>query len=148
MAERDMKGVAALIDSYLSAYKSRDINALSSIVAQDANFTAFGTDANETWYGWESFRTMAEKLFRAVKEIEWKRGKQTINFSQDGNVAWFAEELAGKFLSAGERREFTFRLTGVAERRGGKWVLVQFHRSVPVEKFAVPYLETHGVRFD
>jgi len=148
MSHHDRKVLQELVDRFLSAYKNRNLDELAGLVWRDPNFTAFGTDRGESWLGWENFRGASEKLFSNVKEIDWKRGSTRIHFSQDGNVAWFSEELAGTFLSGGKRYECPFRMTGVAEWKDGRWQIVQIHRSVPVERCAVPYLETHGVRFD
>jgi ketosteroid isomerase-like protein len=148
MAERDMQGMEKLLDDFLAAYCSRNIEKVADLVANDENFVAYGTDQGEDWYGWNSFRNVTEKLFTAIVEMDWKRGKTKINFSGDGSVAWFAEELAGTFKSPTDEHKCSFRMSGVAERRADGWVIVQFHRSVPVDEYAVPYLETHGVRFD
>jgi len=148
MAEHDLQGVEKLLDGFLTAYCSRNIENIADLVANEDSFVAYGTDQGEDWYGWESFRNVTEKLFRATTEMDWKRGKTKINFSSDGSVAWFAEELDGTFKVSDAEHKCNFRMTGVAERRGDDWVIVQFHRSVPVEEYAVPYLETHGVRFD
>lgn len=148
MAETNGKVVQALVDRFFNAYKSRNIDDLSGTVAKTGDFIAFGTDQGEAWYGWESFRNVTEKLFTAIREIDWHRGATHIRFSQDGNTAWFSEELTGYFVSPEGKHECPFRFTGVAMQQGGTWSIVQFHRSVPVEQYAVPYLETHGVRFD
>lgn len=145
--ERDQ--VSEVITNFLDAYQHRDIEALGETVANDETFIAFGTDEGEIWHGWISFKSAAEKLFGAMEEIHWEREKtHYMNFSRDGNVAWFAEELRGNFVTAGEKHSCLFRFSGVAEKDEDGWKLVQFHRSVPVEDHAVPYLETHGVRFD
>jgi uncharacterized protein (TIGR02246 family) len=148
MAQQDMKGVSEVIDRYLQAYAHRDINALSTTLAQDSETLGFGTDEGEFWKGWTTIRNVMEKQFGAIREINWKRGQSQIRFSRDGNVAWFAEEMGGDFLSGSKKTTCAIRFTAVLERRANQWVIVQFHRSVPVEGFAVPYLEKHGVRFD
>ncbi len=149
MAENyNTKDVTDLINRYLEAYQRRDISALGDVVARDANFVAFGSDEGETWYGWDKFRTAAEQLFAFAREIHWNRGTPRVTFSRDGNCAWFAEEMTGNFLTGEGKHECKFRLSGIAEKRGGQWVLVQFHRSVPTKEYAVPYLGMHGVRFD
>jgi uncharacterized protein (TIGR02246 family) len=149
MAERqDAQEVKSLIDRYCDAYRHRDIDSLSDVIANDPQFVAFGSDEGETWLGWEEFRSASEKLFGAIRELHWNRGTPVIRFSRDGTVAWFTEELSACYVSANEKGECSFRFSGVAEKRSGGWVFVQFHRSVPVKGYAVPYLETHGVRFD
>ncbi|MBN1282509.1 MAG: nuclear transport factor 2 family protein [Proteobacteria bacterium] len=147
-AQYNTNDVSQLIDRFMKAYESRNIDLLAQTVARDADFVAYGTDEGEYWHGWESYRSATEKLFGALDEIHWKRGTPMIRFSTDGKVAWFAEDLHGKFLTGGETHECNLRLTGIAENRNGQWTIVQFHRSVPFHPHAVPYLETHGVRFD
>jgi ketosteroid isomerase-like protein len=145
----DVARINEIIKDFLDAYQHRDIEALGAAVANDEQFIAFGTDEGEIWHGWTSFKSAAEKLFGAMEEIHWERGKTPfVNFSRDGSVAWFAEELEGCFVTFGEKHACKFRFSGVAERKNDGWKIVQFHRSVPVEDHAVPYLETHGVRFD
>ncbi|MFA4875605.1 MAG: nuclear transport factor 2 family protein [bacterium] len=144
----DAQEIINIVNSYLDAYQHRNIDALGNLVAKDESFTAYGSDEGESWYGWNQFKIAAEKLFGAVEEVHWTRGEPRVTFSRDGSCAWFAEELTGKFIAEGKKHESKFRLTGIVENRGGQWVMVQFHRSVPVKGYVVPYLETHGVRFD
>jgi uncharacterized protein (TIGR02246 family) len=147
--EKDAGEIVTLIKDYLDAYQHRDIEALASVVVNDDNFIAFGTDQGELWQGWEEFKTASEQLFGAMEEINWERSKKPmIHFSREGHVAWFVEELEGVFVTGGEDHECDIRISGVAEKRGDEWLIVQFHRSVACEEHVVPYLETHGVRFD
>ena len=146
---KDISEINELINDYLEAYRHRDINALEGVVSNDDNFIAFGTDAGEIWEGWAEFKTASEQLFGAMEEIQWDRsGKPMVHFSHDGSVAWFVEELSANFVTGGEEHSCNVRISGVAEKRESEWKIVQFHRSVPAEDHVVPYLETHGVRFD
>jgi len=148
MAQNDVSGAQAVIDKYLNSYKHRNMDELASCVAKDDDFVAFGTDTNESWHGWDEYRAATERLFQVAREIEWKRGKTRIVFSRDGSCAWFSEELMGHFQTGGTKTDCPLRLSGVLENRGGNWLIVQFHRAMPVREFAVPYLDVHGVRFD
>lgn len=148
MASQDLKDVNEVIDRYLESYVRRYVETLAATVAQDNDVLGIGTDEGEYWKGWTTIRNVAEKQYGAFIECHWKRGTPTIRFSRDGNVAWFAEELKGEFLSGGKKTSCPIRFTTVLEKRANNWVIVQFHRSVPVEGHAVPYLETHGVTFD
>ena len=148
MADNDIQSVTALINGYLDAYNQGDIDSIQSSVANDSNLVAYGTDEGESWHGWEEFSHSRKRFFHAVEEVRWERGNPVIHFSQDGNVAWFSEELSGNFKVVGNKHKCPIRFTGVAEKRGESWRIVQLHRSVAVEGFSVPYLETHGVRFD
>lgn len=147
MADRTFP-IKELIDRYLDAYNARDIDALMAAVATDDSLIVYGTDEGENWHGWRAFSRVTEKLFHAVEEIRWERGEPKVSFSADGNIAWFAEELVGRFMVLGVEHRSPIRFSGVAENRGGEWKIVQIHRSVAVEGVTVPYLESHGVRFD
>lgn len=140
--------IKELIDRYLDAYNARDIDALTTAVATDETLIVYGTDEGENWYGWKAFSRVTEKLFHAVEEIFWERGEPKVFFSTDGNIAWFAEELVGRFMALGVEHRSPIRFSGVAENRDGEWKIVHIHRSVAVEGVTVPYLESHGVRFD
>lgn len=145
----DTDAIRELVNEFLEAYQHRDIDALAGVVSNSKDFFAFGTDQGETWIGWEELKTASEQLFGAMEEIHWDREQESrIHFSKAGDVAWFAEEFTGCFVTAGEKHDCEVRITGVVEKRAGDWKIVQFHRSVTPEDHAVPYLETHGVRFD
>ncbi len=144
----DIKGVSDVINRYLESYVKRNVDLMATTIAQDSNTIGFGTDAGEYWKGWTTIKNVAEKQFKAIVEVSWTRGQPQINFSRDGNVAWYAEELVGNFLSGNTKTTSKVRFTCVLEKRNNNWLITQFHRSVPVEKYAVPYLETHGVSFD
>jgi uncharacterized protein (TIGR02246 family) len=148
MTQRDVEGVREIINRYLGAYVERNMEAMETTMAHDDTMLGIGTDENEYWQGWNAIKAAKEKQLRALTETNFRRGTTLINFSTDGNVAWFAEELMGDFCVGEEKTTCHLRFTGVVEKRDGKWTIVQFHRSMPVKGYAVPYLETHGVRFD
>jgi ketosteroid isomerase-like protein len=143
-----MQAVVEVLDRYFNAYQRRSIEEIAGVVACDATLMAYGTDEGEVWHGWDDYRLATETFFRVVQELHWNRTTPRVAFSRDGNVAWFSEDVTGYFVSGGGRHECSFRMSGVLERRDGNWTIVQFHRAVPVNEYAVPYLDAHGVRFD
>ncbi|MFH1873696.1 MAG: nuclear transport factor 2 family protein [Pseudomonadota bacterium] len=148
MTQNDFDGVKRVIDRYLSAYEERNLDAVEATIAHDKAVLGIGTDEGEFWKGWTEIKSAKEKQLAAITETTLNRGHTEISFAQCGKVAWFAEELSGDFWVQGNKTTCHLRFTGVLEKRDNKWVIVQFHRSMPVKGFAVPYLETHGVRFD
>ncbi len=148
MTQKDIEAVKVVIDQYLSAYGERNLSAVESTMAHDKTVMGIGTDEGEFWKGWTEIKAAKEKQLAAISETTLNRGHTEVSFAQCGKVAWFAEELSGDFVVQGEKTTVPLRFTGVLEKRNNKWFIVQFHRSMPVKGFAVPYLETHGVRFD
>lgn len=139
--------VTQVLSRYFRAYEERSEDLVSETVYNGAETVAFGTDKSEYWVGYNNIYDTFLKQIERIKETSWDRKNIHLDLSNDGSIAWFAETLHGSFLSAG-RIDIHLRMTGVLEKIDGQWKIVQFHRSVPVEDFAVPYLESHGVRFE
>ncbi|PIU58019.1 MAG: hypothetical protein COS89_02570 [Deltaproteobacteria bacterium CG07_land_8_20_14_0_80_38_7] len=148
MTQRDIEGVKNAINRYLNGYVEKNIDAIEDAILQSNDTIGIGTDENELWRGWAEIKSATERQLKAFSQINFKRGKTITNFSDDGTVAWFAEELSGKICSGKSEHTCHIRFTGILEKRNNKWEIVQFHRSIPVVGCCVPYLETHGVRFD
>jgi len=63
-----------------------------------------------------------------------------IKVNATGNTAWFSELYDWKMVTQGQPVNLIgARVTGVLDKRNGKWVCVQFHVSVPVSGQAAEY---------
>ena len=57
---------------------------------------------------------------------------QVINVDPHDNVAWYSEVCDMDLSYAGHPMQINNqRYTGVLQKRNGKWVIVQFHHSIP-----------------
>jgi ketosteroid isomerase-like protein len=107
-----------------------------STLAHDEDLFYFWTNSTFTIKGWkqhlQTFDTFMSPKFKAIRtEV---RDLQ-VQLSRSGDVAWYhailddVVELDGK-RGGGE----DIRWTGVLEKRGGAWVIVQMHASLAADK--------------
>lgn len=83
-----------------------------------------GTDATERWTV-EQFRAYARPLFLKGKGWTYKPRSRNIELSPEKNVAWFDELLDNEKYGL-------CRGTGVLRLDNGKWLISQYHLTVPV----------------
>ena len=125
--------IEAVIRDSIGWALTKDFERLYSIMAQDADFFIFHPDSKSTIHGFETFKALSEHwrndAFQAtdfaVKELK-------LNLSESGAVAWYSAFLDDHAKWDGKPIGWdNARWTGVLEKRGGNWVIVQMHFSFP-----------------
>jgi ketosteroid isomerase-like protein len=127
-AEHD---VAAVLDDAHDAASHADEPRYFAHYAPNGVF--LGTDATERW-DMTAFRAYAHDRFAKGRGWTLHVVHRSVDFSADGDVAWFDEELRGDRLGPA-------RGSGVlvhASRAGGGWLVAQYNLAVtvPNERFA------------
>lgn len=132
--------VNSVLDQFIQAYETENIELFSKIMAHDPDMVIFGTDAAERFVGYESIENSMKKQFESYEETKVTSRDRVIKVHKSGEVAWFSElwDLKGKAQGQPYALE-GFRATGVLEKRNGNWVTVQWHASIPVSGQAVKY---------
>ncbi len=114
----DELAVAAVLDQYHQAAAAGDWSVYFGLMSEDGVF--LGTDAGERW---------PKEVFReyAGNRSGWlyTPRERNINFTPDGNTAWFDEILDSASYG-------TSRGTGVLIRTGEGWKISQYHLTFPV----------------
>jgi ketosteroid isomerase-like protein len=89
-----------------------------------------GSDSGEVARGDQELEAFFRRIFarEATFAWEWER----IEASQAGRLAWFFAEGWVIVSTPGEQRKSPYRVSGVLERRGGRWLWRQYHGSEPV----------------
>lgn len=132
--------VKEVIDKMAQAMETEDMEMFSNIVAHDSDMVNFGTDAAERWVGWDALKASMEQQITAFDSSKISTRDQVIKVHSSGKVAWFSELMDWNMKAQGQQVDLKgLRLTGVLEKRNGKWVLVQMHFSVPVSGQAAEY---------
>ncbi|MFC1725294.1 nuclear transport factor 2 family protein [candidate division KSB1 bacterium] len=132
--ESEKKEIKTAIEASIGWALDKDFNLLYSIMAQDDNFFIFHPDSASTITGFEPFKKMAETLFKnpKFKATDFKVKQLRMNISNSGDVSWFSAYLDDHAEWDGRPAGWdNVRWTGVLEKRGGKWVIVQMHFSFP-----------------
>jgi phosphohistidine phosphatase SixA/ketosteroid isomerase-like protein len=125
-AERALSGaagaVARALDDFHDAAAVGDASRYFALLPDDAVF--LGTDGTERWTG-ERFRAFAQPYFERGSAWTYVCLARQIDVDAGGQFAAFDETLDHD--AYGECRG-----SGVLVRRGGRWVLRQYHLSIPV----------------
>lgn len=125
-AERALDGaageVARALDDFHDAAANADAARYFAILPDDALF--LGTDGTERWTG-AAFRRDMQRWFERDSAWTYVAVRRAVDVDAGGQFAWFDETLDND--GYGECRG-----SGVLQRRDGRWVLRQYHLSVPV----------------
>jgi ketosteroid isomerase-like protein len=131
--------VEAYLSDFWKAFENKDLQKLSEMIGHDPDLVFFGTDENERWAGWEVVREALTRQFGAFIRIQVKTHNNVVQVSPTGNTAWFSlQRYISIVTSKGSEEGMKTRVTGVLEKRDGRWQLVQYHSSYPItdwEKF-------------
>jgi len=126
----DDQGAEAAVRALVRANAEKDIQALSKLMAHDADITSY-TIGGRKYVGWPDLeRDMKEEFYSAATiEIPIRELKV---WTKD-NFAWYAMEVDYiRTVTRGNEQQralLPLRETGVLERRNGQWVLLSWHES-------------------
>lgn len=131
-AERQATGAAAevarVLDDFHDAAANGDEDRYFAVLPDDALF--LGTDATERWTGVQ-FREFAMPYFRRPSAWTYVALQRHVKIEAEGNLALFDEIFDND--AYGECRG-----SGVMWRRDGRWVLRQYHLTIPVPNDLAP----------
>ncbi len=121
--------ILAVFDRFNEVVPARDLPATMALFAQEADVLLLGSEAGEVAMGRGELLRFFTRIYSRPVRYSWVWRRRTV--SCIGDIAWvFAEgEIVVRGVE-GEKRG-PFRLTGVLEKREGRWLLAQFHGSEP-----------------
>jgi hypothetical protein len=115
---------------HLAASKA-DYSAYFGAMAE--NFVFLGTAPGERWNK-QQFSAFSKPYFDKGKAWDFKASNRTWDFSPNGKVAWFDEELDTWMRGC--------RGSGVLVKKRGQWKLVQYNLTVLIENEKIkPFIE-------
>lgn len=111
------------------SYKKKDLQGVLNCWATDLDVVVIGSGPDEKSMGIGKF---VESLMRDWAQAEITGiGVKDFNVSAAGTVAWFSSDLTFSIKVGSKAQEMLGRLTGVMEKRNGKYLWIQMHYSVP-----------------
>jgi len=125
--------IETVVKGIYTAFETLDAKKLDENFSHTETLTAFGTDEDEFFYGWNKYKSVHEVQFKAVKSFQFKSTDMRI-FEHD-NTAWFSDRVHWKIeTKAGEKVDTKVRITGVLVNEQGRWRIVQWHVSQGVPR--------------
>jgi len=137
MTHQDRTEIERTIHTMIGWALTKDTEALFSSVAQDDDFFIYHPDSKSTIRGYAAFRALGERVwlrpeFRAT---DYAIRDLRIGLAELGNAAWFSCMLDDHAEWNGQPTGWDdCRWTGVLEKRGGRWLVVQMHFSFPKDE--------------
>ena len=120
--------LVAMLDRFRTLVADKDFAILSEF-GQDADVRIIGSEANESAEGPRQLEDFFKRIFARPSRYSWQWAKPS--FSCSGDVAWLLADGEVIIRDDGGERRRPYRITGVLEKRDGKWLWLQFHGSEP-----------------
>ncbi|MEJ2709154.1 MAG: nuclear transport factor 2 family protein [Anaerolineales bacterium] len=89
-----------------------------------------GSEAGEVASGRHALEAFFRHVFAREAAFAWQWDR--IEVSHAGNLAWFFADGWVILSTAKKQRRAPYRISGVLERHGGRWLWRQYHGSEPV----------------
>jgi ketosteroid isomerase-like protein len=121
--------VKAALDNLVDSYASRDIKRLLSCIAPDTDVIMYGTGVDEKRLGLAGIQVQAERDWAQTDAGSFILNEPMI--SAAGTIAWVSSDIVFRVELGGQAMAFPGRFTGVLEKRGDRWLVVQAHFSLP-----------------
>jgi ketosteroid isomerase-like protein len=109
-----------------AAVSERRLEGILSLFAPDADATLIGSSTGEIARGPLELRTFLKRVFSSPQKLSWEW--DDVSVSSAGDIAWLW--LEGGLVIDG-RSDRPYRISGVLERRQGRWLWSLFHGSEP-----------------
>ncbi|MCJ7564110.1 MAG: nuclear transport factor 2 family protein [Candidatus Aminicenantes bacterium] len=130
--DTEKAAVKAVLERYIKAFQTRNREGVAEVYAHDEDLVVFGSNPLDRRVGWKMTQAYIDKYFTSVDRIEIGLKDQRIKVHRSGEAAWFSEVLSWKEVEKGKTFVIEgLRISGVLERRDGRWVIVQLHASGP-----------------
>ena len=133
----DYEVVKAVIEDSVGWAMTKDLDRLLQIFANDDDLLVWWVGTSGSAEGIDDIKEMARTIWMTddFKATRFEFRDLKIHFSQDGRVAWFSCRLDDCGTWKGrEGCTNDVRSTGVLEKRGEQWTIVQNHASWPVDR--------------
>ena len=114
------------LGEFLAAVSDRRLEGVLAQFAPDADATLIGSSVGEIARGPLELRRFLAQLFAGPQTVGWEW--DDVSVSCAGDVAWIW--LEGALVLDG-RSDRAYRISGVLERRQGRWLWSLFHGSEP-----------------
>jgi ketosteroid isomerase-like protein len=137
-ADAEKAKIARVVRTSIEWAMAKDTLALYDCFAADPDLFFFNPDTNAT-EGFQAFRRMTESVFMdpRFRAVGSRFDDLRIHLSKSADVAWYSCRLMDHNTWAGRPANWDdVRWTGVLEKRGGRWKIVQMHFSKAEEHVA------------
>ena len=121
--------VMNIVKQGFEAFTKRDLDAVLAFFAPDPDVIVIGTGGDEKGVGLAEVRRILGRAIAQFEEASFEFGWHSV--SATGSVAMVAADVT-LYVNTGDRQiTEQIRLTVVLEQRGDRWLVIQWHDSLP-----------------
>jgi uncharacterized protein (TIGR02246 family) len=129
--EAEAAAVGIVLEEYVKSVETEDMEVYSKLVAHDTTMVNFG-GFGKPIIGWDALKKAMEGQNEMLSGTKIEVSGLQIRVSADGKLAWAICRWNLKAMMADNPVELPMRCTWVLEKRDAGWVIVHFHKSMPV----------------
>lgn len=121
--------VMNVVQQCFEAFTKKDLDAIMAFVAPDPDVILIGTGRDEKCVGLDEIRNILGRSLSQFEEASFKFGWHSV--SAAGSVAMLAADVTLYVKTSDRQITEQMRLTVVLEQRGDRWLIIQWHDSLP-----------------
>ena len=121
--------ITNIVKQGFEAFTKKDLDKVLAIFAPDPDVIVIGTGGDERCVGLAEIRKIFERSFAQFEEASFKFGWCSV--SVIGSVALLAADVILYVNTSDRQITEQIRLTVVLEQRGDRWLIIQWHDSLP-----------------
>jgi uncharacterized protein (TIGR02246 family) len=121
--------VVNIVKQGFEAFTKRDLEAVLAFFAPDPDVIVIGTGRDEKGVGLAEIRNILGRAIGQFKEASFDFGWHSV--SRAGPVAMLTADVTLYVKTSDRQITEQIRLTVVLEQRGDKWLVIQWHDSLP-----------------
>lgn len=121
--------VGQTLERFNHLVSTRNLQVLAEFVPSD-DVLLVGSEAGEIAKGRQALEVFFVRVFARDATFSWEWDRVDVSHSSD--LAWFFAEGWVILSTARQQRRSPYRISGVLERRGERWLWRHYHGSEPV----------------
>jgi hypothetical protein len=124
------EAILGKLRGFSESFSKQDVEGALGLFATDAEVVMMGSEEWEMGVGSENIRSVFKRLLSRRETYRWEWKWHTLAAS--GSVAWILANGECHTRAGKTETVSPYRLSGVFERRGDRWLWVLFHGSEPM----------------
>jgi ketosteroid isomerase-like protein len=121
--------IRAALARFNDLVSTKNLQVIAEFAPEDEALL-IGSDEGEIATGRQELEAFFERVFKREETFSWEWDR--IDIWHAGDLAWFFADGRVVLTTAAEERKSPYRITGVLQRQGERWLWRQYHGSEPV----------------
>lgn len=132
----DLSQLRTLEQTFAAAMNDKDVDAVMAAYAPgDSLFVFDVVGPPGVHFGWDAYRDAFTKMFAAIDgPLRLTMSDLHVEVSGDIGYGRSLQRVAGVQAKGRKPFDYTVRVTDVYRKIGGKWLIVQEHLSLPIDR--------------